>query len=301
VYKRQGLGLLFYGAILIGWWLPVVPVVAAFAVTAVILYPVYQMQAQLKSDLAQREQLIEWTFSTIHNGPLQTLARLLKQWPDDSNTPDYEKEDLKELNKELRALHDMMRQEMLMPEEKLALNQQSIINLDIPLKELLNQVYRTTIRRRQDFFGSLIHITDFQDIDDSRLSPLQKRELGRFLEEALLNVCKYAEKTTRLTITFRSEGNENIICVTDNGQGVNVASSQEGYGTQQARQLAHKLGGTFNRSTITPKGTQCELSWPITRKHWPNWSNWQRHWPQPLIQKVKSAMSLNFAENGKGD
>ncbi len=295
------LGLIFYGAILTGWWLPVVPVIAAFAVTTVIMYPVYQIQAQLKSELAQREQLIDWTFGTIHNGPLQTLARLLKEWPDDSNTPDYKKDELKELNKELRALHDMMRQEMLMPEGQLALSQQRIINLDMPLRELLDEVYRNTSRRRQDFFGNLLHITDFQDIDDSHLSPRQKRELGRFLEEALLNVCKYATGTTRLTITCRPEANENIIRVVDNGQGEKVTSGREGYGTQQARRLARKLGGKFNRSAVTPKGTQCELRWPIIKQHWPDWIYLQWRWPQSLIQKAKSAMPLNLAENGKGD
>ena len=294
-----GLGLIFYGAILTGWWLPAVPVGAAFAITAVVMYPVYQMQAQLKSELAQREQLIDWTFGTIHNGPLQTLARLLKEWPDDSNTPEYEKDELKELNTELRALHDMMRQEMLMPEGQLALSQQRIVNLDMPLQELLDEVYRTTARRRQDFFGNLLHITDFQAIDDSRLSPRQKRELGRFLEEALLNVCKYATGATRITITCRPESNENIIRVVDNGQGEKVTSDREGYGTQQARQLARKLGGQFKRSAVMPKGTQCELRWPIAKGR--DWFNLQLLWSQALIQKARATIPLSFAENSKRD
>ncbi|MBE9068364.1 CHASE2 domain-containing protein [Leptolyngbya cf. ectocarpi LEGE 11479] len=278
-----GLGLIFYAAILTGWWLPLVPVGAAFAVTAVVMYPVYQMQAQLESELGQREQLINWTFGTIHNGPLQTLARLLKEWPDNSHTPDYEKNELKELNIELRALYDMMRQEMLMPEGQLALSQQRVINLDMPLIELLDEVYRTTARRRQDFFGGLLHITDFQDIEDSFLAPRQKRELGRFLEEALLNVCKYATGTTRLKITCRPEGSDNIIRVVDNGQGNAVSSDREGYGTQQAKQLARKLGGKFNRSAVIPKGTQCELRWPINKQRWPSWASLRWFKPRTLI------------------
>ncbi|MEO0867766.1 MAG: CHASE2 domain-containing protein [Cyanobacteria bacterium J06642_11] len=298
------LGLIFYGAILSSWWLPIIPVVISFATTAVVLYPVYQMQAQLKADLTQREQLIDWTFSTIHNGPLQTLARLLKSWPDESNAPNYDKHELKELNQELRALYDMMRQEMLEPEGRLALSSQNVLTLDSPLVDLLDEVYRTTIRRRQDFFGTLLHITDFQDIEDSRLSVHQKRELGRFLEEALLNVCKYATGTTRIKITCRTDGNENIIRVVDNGQGKPSEKTEKttgtGYGTQQAQQLARSLSGTFNRSTVTPKGTQCELRWPIITP-WSYSSIISGKWLQPLWQRTKIAIPPSlvgfFAEN----
>ena len=262
----SGLILVFYGMVLASWWLPVVPVVITFGVNAVVLYPMYQAQAQLRSQLDQRQQLIDWTFSTIHNGPLQTLARLLKAWPTEHKNPNFEKVNLQQLNQELRDLYDAMRQEMLASEHQLVLSQQQIINLDISLAELLYEIYSNTTKRRKDFFKKLLHITDFKAIDDSHLTSEQKRELGRFLEEALLNVCKYAVDTTKLTVICQSEGKNNIIRVIDNGASSPVSPNKEGYGTQQAKQLAKKLQGVFERQFLSPKGVRCELRWPIDQR-----------------------------------
>ncbi len=262
----SGLVVAFYGALLASWWLPMVPVMIIFSLNAMVLYPMYQAQAQLRSQLNQRQQLIDWTFSTIHNGPLQTLARFLKEWPTDNQYPNISKADLKQLNQELRDLYDAMRQEMLMPGQQLVLSRQQVINLDEPLRELLYEIYSNTTKRRQDFFKNLLHITDFQEIDDSRLTPDQKRDLGRFLEEALLNVCKYAPGTTRLKVMCQPEGADNVIRVIDNGSNGLPATNREGYGTRQAKQLAHSLQGTFERQPVSPKGVRCELRWPIAVK-----------------------------------
>lgn len=261
-----GMGVTFYVMLLASWWLPMVPMVVMFGLNAMVLYPMYQAQAQLRSQLNQRQQLIDWTFSTIHNGPLQTLARFLKEWPADSNNPNFNKADLRQLNQELRDLYDAMRQEMLMPGQKLVLSQQEVISLEIPLAELLYEIYSNTTKRRKDFFEKLLHITEFKEIDDSSLTPDQKRELGRFLEEALLNVCKYAHDTTRLNVVCQPEETNNVIRVVDNGTKGLPDSDREGYGTRQAKQLAHSLRGSFERCGASPKGVLCELRWPITTK-----------------------------------
>lgn len=274
----SGLVIVFYGTLLASWWLPLVPVMVIFGFNAMVLYPMYQAQAQLRSQLNQRHQLIDWTFSTIHNGPLQTLARFLKEWPTDSHPPNITKTDLKQLNQELRDLYDAMRQEMLMPGQKLVLSQQQIINLDIPLRELLYEIYNNTTKRRKDFFEPLLHITEFKEVDDSRLTPDQKRDLGRFLEEALLNVCKYAPGTTRLNVVCQPEGKNNVIRIIDNGSNGLPATNQDGYGTRQAKQLAHSLQGIFERQTVSPKGVQCELRWPIsTKRSWFKFSKLKPH------------------------
>lgn len=281
-----GLGLVFYGLILVSWWIPVVPVAAAFLLNAMVLYPMYQTQAQLRSQLDQRKQLIDWTFGTIHNGPLQTLARLLKQWPTDSPNPDFNKTELQQLNQEIRDLYNSMRQEMLLPEQQLVLSQQQIINLDSPLSELLYEIYSNTVKRRQDFFGKLIHITEFKPIDDTCLTPEQKRQLGRFLEEALLNVCKYATETKRLTVICQPEGTDNVIRVIDNGTSGLQSSKRDGYGTRQAKQLAQKLKGSFERQSVNPKGVRCELRWPIAATRWRGW-----YWLDKVTLKTSDVFS----------
>ena len=106
---------------------------------------------------------------------------------------------------------------------------------------------------------------------DSKLSAKQKRDLGRFLEEALINVSKYAKDATRLTVVCCQEENNNVIRIIDNGsKGLHSTppNSAGGYGTQQAKKLASQLRGQFTRSVVEPKGVCCELRWPIEKSSW---------------------------------
>ncbi|MEO0541125.1 MAG: CHASE2 domain-containing protein, partial [Cyanobacteria bacterium P01_A01_bin.105] len=267
--SSSGLFLLFCSPIVVGWWLPTVPVVGAFLMNAVVLYPMYQMQTRLSFAVQQRQQLIDQTFDTIHNGPLHTLSRLLSEWPDNTDTPGFDKEALENLNRELRDVYETMQTELLLPKEQIVLNHQSV-SLEMPLGELLYEVYQNTIQREQPFFEKMLLIPDFKEMTDVRLSSARKGELGRFLEEILLNVSKYAVGATRVKISCLLEHGENVIRVVDNGvKGLPTTTPHEGHGTRHARQLARKLGGTFNRQPVLPKGVLCELRWPATVARWP--------------------------------
>ena len=134
-----------------------------------------------------------------------------------------------------------------------------------------------------------MHITEFNEIDDSHLTPEQKRDLGRFLEEALLNVCKYAPGTTRLNVVCQPEGTDNVIRIIDNGSNGLPATPREGYGTQQAKQLAHGLQGSFERQAVNPKGVRCELRWPIAAKQgWPWFDKLKLHIAPSVLTIVKN-------------
>lgn len=261
--------LLSYGLLLTSWWLPVVPTVAVFLLNAAVLYPFYQAQAQLRSQLGERQKLIDQTYNTIHNGPLQTLAQMISTWPPDQPAPASMRTDLQNLNRELRDLYDAIRQESLLPTGQLVLTGQQALDLQMPLDELLREAYHITLERHRDFFEPIIRIVAFEPMDDTQLSVDQKRDLGRFLEEALLNIQKYAKGTTRLRIDCRQKDSSNIIQIIDNGEGIKPAKSLSpgGYGTRQAQRLARSLNGTFDRTEVSPKGVCCELRWPI-RQVW---------------------------------
>ena len=93
----------------------------------------------------------------------------------------------------------------------------------------------------------------------------QKRSLCRFLEEALINVGKYAEGVTRLKVICLQKDNQNIIRVEDNGIGLDSNAKNLGGGTKQANDLAKQLRGEFKRYSREPKGTVCELSWSANK------------------------------------
>jgi two-component sensor histidine kinase len=136
-----------------------------------------------------------------------------------------------------------------------------------PIHEVLYQVYNSTLERDFPCFKTLkVKIRTFDPISDRYLSLEQKIGLCRFLEEALCNVGKHAIGVTQLEVTCISYEGWCTLSIIDNGWGIH--SSQEGRGTQQFKNLAKQLKGKYRRSPHFPKGTLCELSWPITRFCW---------------------------------
>lgn len=278
VIGLAGLGLigLSFGLLwLAGWWIPLVPTLAAFTVNGLVLPGFYLYDQTLRSRIEERQRVIDQTYDAIHNGPLQTLAQVLRQEDDEREWEDTLPK-LHHLNRELREIYNTLLRESLPQSHQLSLHGgQRLLDLQNPLHEVLYEVYTQTLQREFPNFKSLkIHITKFEPMVADRLSSDDRRAICRFLEEALCNVGKYAQGATRLTVTcFATEG-ENLVQVQDNGQGV-VALSEKpepatgGRGTQQAHQLAKKLRGQFQRVAVTPKGTRCELRWPAKpRRGW---------------------------------
>jgi two-component sensor histidine kinase len=159
-----------------------------------------------------------------------------------------------------------MQRETLTQDNRLYLNSGLELDLQAPIYELLYQVYTYTLERDLPCFKTLkIKVRTFDPIDNQYLSIEQKRGLCRFLEEALCNVGKHALGVTRLSVTYTLKEGWYILGITDNGVG--ICSDSEGRGTQQCRNLARQLRGKFVRSPLSPKGTVCELTWPV-RKFW---------------------------------
>ncbi|MBC1237783.1 CHASE2 domain-containing protein [Nostoc sp. 2RC] len=251
-----------------GWWVPIIPTIIVLTLNGIELTALYQCDKALRSGIKARQDIIERTFETIHNGPLQSLAKVLKMvkyedLPIKELLPELEKE-LEKLNHELRGIYDFLQREPPTQDSSLYLGNTLVLNLQDPLHEILYQVYSHTLARDFPCFRTIkVKIRTFEPIDERYLSIEQKQGLCRFLEEALCNVGKHAIGVTRLEVTcFASEG-WYTLSIIDDGFGVN--SSREGRGTQQFRNLAKQLKGKFQRVPLSSRGTICELSWPITK------------------------------------
>ena len=276
-----GLGLvgLGYGGLIMGVWLPIVPALLAFGVNGVVLYGFALYDRSLRARIDDRQRVIDRTFNAIHNGPLQTLAGMLRHvQAQDWSLPEVHTH-LDHLNQELRQVYDTVRQETLLSGHHFRLGTDSI-DLYRPLREVLYDVYSRTLERDLPYFQGLsVKVVKFEPITDTNLSLEQVRDLCRFLEEALCNAGKYAVGATRLTVICMQTAEYNVIQVADNGidSTLDVPNPPlRGRGTQQAQDLARQLGGTFRRSPNPPKGTLCELTWPIRKpRRWPLDWPWQ--------------------------
>jgi CHASE2 domain-containing sensor protein/DNA-binding transcriptional MerR regulator len=259
-----GIGYTFIGG---GWWIPVAPALLVLVINGAILSAFYQYDRFLRSQIEIRQHTIERTFVVIHNGPLQTLANILRQIQDEDLEQNRLLEALKNLNYEIREIGEYLKLEALDREESLRLGSGLILDLKLPIRDLLYEVYSDTIQRNFPCFKTLkVKAYSFAPIEEQYLSLEQKRELCQFLEEALCNVGKHAKGLTRLSATGSSNEGWYTLRIKDNGS--SICASSEGRGTKQSLNLAKKLNGKFKRTSLGEKGTLCELSWPIAGRKW---------------------------------
>ena len=256
-----------YAFIIGGWWIPVAPALLVLVINGAILNTFYQYDRFLRFQIEIRQHTIERTFVLIHNGPLQTLANILRHVQDQNLEPNRLLEELKNLNWEIREVGEYLKLEALDRKESLRLGSGLILDLKTPIRDLLYEVYSHTLQRNFPSFKTLkVKAYSFEPIEEQYLSLEQKRELCQFLEEALCNVGKHAKKLTRLSATGKQNEGWYTLSIKDNG--CSICSSYEGRGTKQCLNLAKKLKGKFKRTCLGEKGTLCELTWPITGRNW---------------------------------
>ncbi len=265
-----GFGTIFglsYGLLMIGWWIPLLPAALAFFANSsgFVAAQIYQREQDLQLRLRDRQQLLEQTFTAVHNGPLQDLAGLSRQIQDAHALPEIVLPEIvdriQQVNQELRGIFESTELTLIHDQPHLYLSTEAKLNLQGPLHELLEQVYNETCARELSGLAMIqVKIVQFQPIDTPSLSLDQKQALCRFLEESLRNVGKHARSATKLWVRCGQDGDQRIICIKDNGQ-FTQSSLRSGAGTKQAKRLARQLRGRFERLPNTPQGTVCQLSW----------------------------------------
>jgi CHASE2 domain-containing sensor protein len=130
-----------YVLLIFGWWIPSVPALLVLLINGIGLTAFYQYDRDLRTRIAQRQFIIDSLFDTIHNGPLQTLARLLKSARDRDIPPNQLIFELERLNHELRAVYQSVQRETLAQDDSICLGDGLEINLQAPTHEILYAVY----------------------------------------------------------------------------------------------------------------------------------------------------------------
>lgn len=260
-----------YVALLAGWWIPVEPALIAFLLNGLVLPGFLLYDQMLRSRIEEGQRVINHAYVAMHNGPLQTLALILRDVDGEQAIDTAQiSPRLHRLNQEIRSLYETLEKELENPDKQLYLKHGSTLALNIPLHELLYQVYTQTLERDFPNFRSIqLHVVKFEPMQTQYLKTEEKRYLCRFLEEALCNVGRHAHGVTRLKVMCLATEQENLILVEDNGKSESAKSSEAmaansgGRGTQQAQQFVAHLNGQFKRTAVAPHGMRCELRWPI--------------------------------------
>lgn len=240
-----------------GYWLISVPTILILALNFLVyLLHIYQ------DDI--RRKLLERTFAIIHNGPLQSLSIILNDIR--NNQVDHYKLEvrLQELSQDIREIGDTLRGESLSHEQSLLLNgsTEEILDLDNDLHELFHQIYTATLKRDFHNFNDIkTKIRSFDVVPIKKRDFSLKRELCRYLEEAICNVGKHSVEPTQLIVIGKAHEGFYTLTVKDNGFIEPNKSMIPGQGTKIALRLAKKLKGTFNLELLPQKGTICQLRW----------------------------------------
>ena len=270
-----------------GWWIPVAPVLVILALTTVaraiqeynLRLRAENLRLQVEIDAANQiinvaNQTIEKAFRLIHNGPLQTLAYILRVARDQKSSGDSQTESLilslEKLDRDIRSVENNLKEhlDVFQPEDngkqKIYLGNNEKVDLTLPTEELFYKVLEITMKRIIFEESNLnFLVKHFDPINPQQVTGEQKKQLCLFLEEALCNVAKHARSTTMLTVTGKKTENRYTLTIQDNGQGIS-SSCHEGKGTKECRNIAKKLGGEFKRfRSAESAGTICELSWPL--------------------------------------
>lgn len=226
-----------------------------------------QLNQALKDLKSERRATIEAATHEIHNGPLQTLALLIRR----SQSPRFEmtqfQTELRQLDREIRDLSEGLTQAAMESSISLGLSNGERLDASLPLHGLLNSVFDIAINRDSPGLKSLKIILKNFDPCPRELSPELQRDIGHFLEEALCNVGKHAIQVTRLDAIGEVSGQHYCLTIRDNGAAAadHPLMLHKGIGTQQAEALAEQLGGQFKRQSRAPHGVTCQLCWPLTK------------------------------------
>lgn len=256
-----------YLLILSGWWIPIGASLLTLTVNGLGLsgfaFALYQNNQVFKIKMNERQHTIEYAFTVIHNGPLQTLANVLRQMQAQDWSHDELKSQLEKLNYEIREIGEYLKLETLSQEESLRLGSGLKIDLKSPIHELFYVVYSSTLERCDlEYLKNIkVKIRIFEPVDEMYLSVQNKQELCLFLEEALCNVGKHAKDVKRIEAIGKKDNDSYTLRIQDNGSG--LISSLESKGTKQLKNIAKNLGGNFKRETLSPKGTVCEITWKL--------------------------------------
>ncbi|MBE7384484.1 MAG: CHASE2 domain-containing protein [Leptolyngbya sp. SIO1E4] len=275
-----------------GFWLIIVPVITIITLN----YPVYSLffyqyksledkaryeliqaqyelvQAQHELDqslirVEERRKVIERTFNIIHNGPLQKISIILNNIRNSQKGSFSVEKELEDLSQDVRKIGDCLKEEELTYDKSLYLKNGEKLDLNNELHELFHQVYSKTLERGFSAFKKInIKVRSFDEISSENIDFEQKRELCRYLEEAICNVGKHSFAATSLIVTGKYCQSCYTLTVQDNGN-IRFPSSGQGEGTKHALKLAEKLNGKFNRQQVPGEGTCCSLKWQIQNKN----------------------------------
>ena len=235
---------------------------------------IYQYSQNLEHEINIRQRAMEEAFAEIHNGPLQTLAMLLKEVQEKDSPQSKFLRQLKALDLEIRKVGEYLTETVQKEQITVAVNSQdyvgnvirlgdgTILKLDDSLEELFYSIFTSTLQRNFPYFQNIrIKLRDFETYPDKAIDLALKKDISFCFEEALCNVGKHAKGTTKIIATGKLIDDLYVLKVQDNGCG--LISQQKNKGTELCQKLIQRLKGNLIIESLPEGGVLFQMSWKI--------------------------------------
>jgi signal transduction histidine kinase len=117
---------------------------------------------------------------------------------------------------------------------------------------------------------SAIRIITASNVKEEDVSEHIKMHLFRIICEAITNIIKHANATL-IRLDFAQDGNNFVLCITDNGSGFDVKNvlgkSEDAFkmGLTTLRELVHIMRGKLNIISELSKGTSLIIKLPLNK------------------------------------
>jgi signal transduction histidine kinase len=156
----------------------------------------------------------------------------------------------KDLLQEAKRLNEIALQEVRQSVAALRSDPLTDKTLKIAIQELIEELQRTT------------KIQAKVNIEHGTLSNDVKIAAYRIVQEALTNICKYAQ-ATEVILDVTKQRNQLIVNIQDNGQGFVRSQITTGFGLQGMQERTLALGGHFELITAPNQGCTIQAIFPL--------------------------------------
>lgn len=123
-----------------------------------------------------------------------------------------------------------------------------------------NILLLTLIENQKEISETQFTYSDSDNIDWRNTQIIYKINLYRIIQEAILNVNKYADAKKCEVKIYRKKHNVLKLTITDDGVGFDVKSRKNGIGINNMRDRVASLNGKFNIASKLNEGTKIEVT-----------------------------------------
>ncbi|MNE65019.1 Sensor protein VraS [compost metagenome] len=122
-----------------------------------------------------------------------------------------------------------------------------------------NVLLTSLVENQKEFSSTHFKYVNNATLDWSVVENIYKINLYRIIQEAILNVNKYANAKNCKVKIQRKDNNLLKLSITDDGRGFDTKTKKGGIGLSNMKERAHSLKGQFNIESKIGEGTKIEV------------------------------------------